>query len=408
MKTTNFDNPNTLQEKLFINLKELEKVENNFTKTDIETDISKDFMKKCLKSDMSIITHSGGFHPDEIYSIALIYIARIAIKNIMNHLKGDQYEYHKFCESDLHNVTRINFNYTNDDEGKNMYKNNLILDVLNGHFDHHHLDQNNVSMSNFKSIEPGVENPSNKMATFGSLWSAIGHIFDIPYQHDNHFNVYDLVYNKFIKRIDKRDLNGYTIESPMSDIISDVGIYMNESDFDFIMYDNYPETDIEYLKFKEAIMLAYKILKSVIYRAQGTMKSIIEVTGCNKCVYGKTPDGIAYLKILKNDKAPFIPLDICKYLSFEDKPIELVINENPVKRDNSYRILCVNSNILRFSENLIENPASGQTFVHPQGFMIAFESLEKLYDFLDNSYVYTYQHSDIKYIDDIPEKCLAC
>ena len=64
---------NNLNENIKVDMSYFDNMYNNFTKSEIDVEVSKTFVQDVItNSNFPIITHSGQFHADEIFSIALI------------------------------------------------------------------------------------------------------------------------------------------------------------------------------------------------------------------------------------------------------------------------------------------------------------------------------------------------
>ena len=83
-------------------------------------------------------------------------------------------------------------------------------------------------------------------------------------------------------------------------------------------------------------------------------------------------------------KEPKLKLEALKYVKVEGKtPPVILINEWPSDRDRTFRIICVDSEKVHFDPTLLNEPAPGQKFIHNGLFMITFETLESLYEFVN-------------------------
>ena len=325
--------------------------------------------------DSKIVTHSGRFHADEVFSIALVMILRTSFHNKGRDKSGDFLE--KFDPSvDLKQILirRPNGLDPNSEDDREIYKYYVVLDIENGHFDHHFKDQSEC---------PKDEN-GERLATIGQLWKAIGHIFDVPAKDYSGINVYERIW-EFLKPISQQDIYGpQKYKSPISQIISNINGY-TEYELDFV--DPCAE-DLQEAKFLEAVKMAYKILRQQIIREQLFVKSMIE-TGEKTDLYSFA-NGIGCCRIRnveEGEKEPKVDLEALRYMTVQDDPVMILINENPSDRDGTYRMIMVDSEKCKLSSDLLINPAPGQAFIHPDLFMITFKTLDDLRNFVEECFV---------------------
>lgn len=342
-----------------------------FTPTDIDISVHDGFLKEVIYNNFPIITHSGQFHADEVFSIALIMLARMSMVNSFSE------EHVQFKPAMLPNleITRRGEPLLNDEEGKMLYQNNLILDIKNGHFDHH--DPNHpqyCGINPFKRADDTSSHASDihNMATFGRLWKPIGPLFNIELNDPKivSFNVYDKVYWDLIDPIDRCDVYGPSAAySPYSLLISSMnGCSEMEIDFmkSFIEDDN--------VAFYEAIMMAYKILRLHVLKAQRFMESFNKLS-TDEIEIKDNGNGVKYLYVKPVEtgkKEPFIPLDAVQYIC--DGAIKMLVNANPAERDGAFRCVAVNSSKSPFDPAI--KGMNGVKFYHPQNFMVTFNSFE--------------------------------
>ncbi len=333
-----------------------------------------------------IITHSGQFHADEIMCVALILLIRDTIKfkqtgGDMIHSDLYRWNYEKIRDTVIRRPQGLN---PDDPKDVKLYRDCLVIDIENGHFDHHHKNQ-----AEAPRIEKG-DSETDRVASIGVLWQYLGHLFDIERDETvskdvPDINVYDRMWENFFLPISLLDVYGPNkFTSPVSQIISNINGY-TEFDFDFVI----PESmnpDPEYMKFIEAVLLAYKILRGQLIKEQNF---IIALYGMGSNPYIKMNSGdvpnVTIDQVPEGTKEPKVNIESLKYILIDgaDKPLVL-INKNPSDRDGSFRMICVDSEYAHFDKKLLDKPAKGQIFLHPALFMITFDSLENIDDFMSH------------------------
>lgn len=354
-----------------------------------------------------IITHSGTFHADEIFSIALIMLTRISYINKKLEDMGYKYSV-KFGKHHLINTVYRVPNIESIDNDVYENDNSIVIDLIGGHYDHHHANSNDKPTTKdldffelFENVEP--------VATFGALWNAIGYLYDIdnPYLK---MNCREKIYRDFIQPIDIVDCNGPRYaKSPVSRIISNLGDY-GAYEHNFVAYvpvKKNVKQNMTFLQsnFIEAVMLAYKILRDEIIRQQKVLSSVSDVY--KYCSFDTVP-------IMNDDGETFGKINVCSMNKLEDendmvsinietldyvkvKDIdesvetdipEIFINHNPNMRDKSYRFIVRDSTFIKLSNDIIKgNDVPGKVFAHPSGFMIIFDTDNHLNDFMKNIYI---------------------
>lgn len=356
------------------------------SKSKINTDSINDFVLINNLLYGKIITHSGQFHADEIMCVALILLIRDTIKfkqtgGDMIHSDLYRWNYEKIRDTVVRRPQGLD---PNDPKDVKLYKDCLVIDIENGHFDHHHKNQ-----AEAPRIEKG-DSETDRVASIGALWQYLGHIFDIERDESvskdiPDINVYDRMWENFFLPISLLDVYGPNkFSSPVSQIISNINGY-TEFDFDFVI----PESmnpDPEYMKFIEAVLLAYKILRGQLIKEQNFVAALYGM-GSNPYIKmnpGDVPN-VTIDHVPEGTKEPKLNIESLKYILIDgtDKPLVL-INKNPSDRDGSFRMICVDSEYAHFDKTLLDNPAPGQVFLHPALFMITFDSLEKLDDFISH------------------------
>ena len=375
---------NELIDNVKVNITYLECVEDiKFTPTDIDVTIPKRFLKDVIYDNYPIITHSGQFHADEVFSIALVMLARMSVANYLSK------EHIQFKPTMLPNlqIIRRGEPLLNDEEGKLLYQTSLILDIKNGHFDHHDINrQQFCGINPFKRVDDTSSHASDihNMATFGRLWKAIAPVFNIELIDPNivSFNVYEKVYWDLIDPIDRCDLNGQSAAySPYSQLISSMnGCSEMEIDFMklFIEYDD--------AAFYEAIMMAYKILRLHVLKAQRFMETFNRLcTDQIDVKANKNGDKYLYIKPVESGKKePFIPIDALQYVF--NGSIKMLVNANPSERDGAFRCVATNSAKNPFDPSIED--VTGVKFYHPQNFMVTFNTFEDQEAFVKSTVIH--------------------
>lgn len=353
-----------------------------------------EFVKR-FGENVPIYTHNGQFHADDAFSVALVFLVYV----MKNEYYDVQIKY--LLEPNL----KLRLNRVKECT-KEMYDSGIVLDLLNGHFDHH---MANDEDKHFFTDEHGEKDIT---ASFGTLWDVVGSMFNIDDMPEGiiNVNVKEKVYNDFIHLIDRADLYGpKKVNSPISKAISNMNSY-DEYDFDFVKSDDFSSmTDDEKqnLRFLEAVCFAYKILKDEIRKAQHLMLSLKNVGSNKNIMISANKNGVTYLlikEVEKGEKEPFVPLEALDYISIpwhkrtvDDsgevlyekviRKIDLLVNMNPSLRDGTYRAIAADSNKVPFDPKCHEH--AGVKFYHPQNFMITFETKEDLRNFVNEiSYRY--------------------
>lgn len=357
------------------------------SKSKINTKEINDFMLINNLLCGKIVTHSGQFHADEVMCVALIFLIRDVIK--FKQTGGDMVhsDLYRWCYYEKIKDTVIRRPQgldPNDPKDVKLYKECLVIDIENGHFDHHHKNQADAPRS-----EKG-DSEFDRVASIGALWQYLGHIFDIERDESvskdiPDINVYDRMWENFFLPISLLDVYGPNkFTSPVSQIISNINGY-TDFDFDFVITESM-NPDPDYKKFIEAVMMGYKILRGQLIKEQNFISSLYGM-GSNpyiKMNAGNIPN-VTIDQVPEGTKEPKVNIESLKYVLIDgaDKPLVL-INKNPSDRDGSFRMICVDSEYAHFDKKLLDNPAPGQVFLHPALFMITFDSLKNLDDFMSH------------------------
>lgn len=329
-----------------------------------------------------IVTHSGMFHADEVFSIALIYILRNATENKEVRCRETLYK-PLTPERILKEVKRIPSLTPGNEEDERLYKECLVLDLRNGHYDHHHENIDDVPSC-------VVDGKVTKLATIAQIWNDIGHLFNVGLSN----RVFQRIWESLILPISMQDQYGLKYRNPISEIISNINGY-TELDFDFVHIDEYADeytgelfesVDINNLKFAEAVMMAYKILHAKIVQEQLLSKCIDTILDDpNICFNTINNVKVCVIKKVEGVPEPRIKLEALKYLDVETP--DVLINEYESFRDGMYRVIMIDTDKVKIDQKFIKEPLKGQKFLHNQLFMITFDSIENLYEFINNSQV---------------------
>lgn len=384
------------KDNLFINFNELDMVRYDGTIShngEIEElkniDKSHDFIRKVIDpkwaNEMLIYTHSGRHHADECMAVALILLAR---NTIANQRDGKLYNINDICKNLGKYVKRVPSIDAIIDFDKSRC---VILDLKDGHYDHHHENQDNrldfpIPMGKFGS--------PNKCATFGALWNDIGRIFNIENVLAPNKNVWELML-KWIFPMDQQDNYGPNyMESPVSKIISNINSYS-----DFENYDDLDSSEIDF-RFVEAVKMSYTILRNEIMSTQKLVQSIKEVTEkCNiielstyhdfaKTAYEEEPiiTAVEIAAVKEGETAPMVMIDAVNNTIVEAKgqkviPI-MLINHNPDQRDGALRVVFGKYAKLNVT-GIKEKMGDKIKFIHPNGgFLVTFTNESDLLYFL--------------------------
>lgn len=376
----------TLYDNVKIDVGMVPTLKKKVSKSKINTETINDFVLINNLLYSKIITHSGQFHADEVMCVALVLLIRDTIKfkqtgGDMIHSDLYRWNYEKIRDTVVRRPQGLD---PNDPKDVKLYKDCLVIDIENGHFDHHHKNQ-----AEAPRIEKG-DSEFDRVASIGALWQYLGHLFDIERDESvskdiPNMNVYDRMWDNFFLPISLLDVYGPNkFSSPVSQLISNINGY-TDYDFDFVI----PESlnpDPDYMKFIEAVLFAYKILRGQLIKEQNFISSLYGM-GSNpyiKMNAGDVPN-VTIDQVPEGVKEPKVNIESLKYVLIDgaDKPLVL-INKNPSDRDGSYRMISVDSEYAHFDKNLLDKPAPGQLFLHPALFMITFDSLENLDDFMSH------------------------
>ena len=346
-----------------------------------------------IRGSSSAYTHCGGMHADEVFSTAAILLVKNTFIN--NEAVGSaEFVSTKQIKKFIKRVKSI-------DEVKDPMDKCIVLDLIDGHYDHHHKNQDNRKdyPDSILLNKAGWSKPV-KMATFGALWSDIGDIFNIEGVEVPNLNVKEIFLMRFILPMDQQDNYGpYYCSSPISKVISNMNSY---SDFEKgSEYNNFDELDFRFI---EAVKMAYTILRNELMSVQRLVQSINDIKNSDKVsfrnfgfisgggienFYTWPLTGIEIAKVPEGEKSPSIQMDAVNETVYEKDgnkfhPLFL-INKNPDQRDGMFRII-LGRYVKIDPKQAIDWCGDLIHFIHPNdGFLISFETEEKLESFL-NSY----------------------
>ncbi len=349
------------------------------------------YLQNLITKNATIYTHCGGLHADETFGSAFLILLRNTIDNsVSNSAKFITAEQIKTSVKRIKSIAEV----------KDPMDKCVVLDLLDGHYDHHH--KNPDERKDYPAsilINKSEWKKPIKMATFGALWSDFGHVFDLEGVKAPNLNVWEIFLARFILPMDQQDNYGpnYCM-SPISKVISNFNSY---SDFEKSSeYDNFEELDF---KFVEAVKMAYTILRNEIMSVQRLVQAIRDIkdsdmisfrnfgtmTGGDPGNFHKYPlTGIEIAKVSEEEKAPSIQMDAVNETVYEMHAQKFhplfLINKNPDQRDGMFRVVLgryIKIDPVRAMEwcgDLIH-------FIHPNdGFLISFESEEKMEEFMKN------------------------
>ena len=342
-----------------------------------------------------IYTHMGRFHADEVFSTALILLARNTIAN--NDAGMLEYITSAQIKSSVKRVKSIA-------DVTDPLDKCVVLDLLDGHYDHHH--KNPKDRKDYPDYYDDTRKEEwtkpLKMATFGALWSDIGHIFDLENVKTPNKNVWELILVRFILPMDQQDNYGPNYyEAPISKVISNMNTY---SDFEKgSEYDNFEELDFRFI---EAVKMAYTILRNEIMSMQKLVQSVKDIKE-NKNVsakyLGDVVDpyntsmcpiyGIEISKVNEGETAPIVMIEAVNETEIEcpggSRIVHphFIMNRNPDSRDGSYRLI-LGRYIKLDPKEVLEECGSLVKFIHPNdGFLVSFETEEKMEKFLNEHFL---------------------
>ena len=354
-------------------------------------DIKHKYLQDLITKKSTIYTHCGGLHADETFGSAFLILLRNTIENsISNSAKYITAEQIKTSVKRIKSIAEV----------KDPMDKCVVLDLLDGHYDHHH--KNPDERKDYPAsilINRSEWKKPIKMATFGALWSDFGHVFDLEGVKAPNLNVWEIFLARFILPMDQQDNYGpYYCPSPISKAISNFNSY---SDFEKSEdYDNFEELDF---KFVEAVKMAYTILRNEIMSVQRLVQAIMDIKDSDKVSFrnfgtitnGSVENfheypltGIEITKVPEGEKAPSIQMDAVNETVYEMNEQKFhplfLINRNPDQRDGMIRVILgryIKIDSMRARElcgDLIH-------YIHPNdGFLVSFETEEKMEKFLND------------------------
>lgn len=366
------------------------------------------YLQNLITKNNTIYTHCGGMHADETFSTALIILLRNTIDNsVSNSTKFITAEQIKNSVKRIKSIAEV----------VDPMDKCVVLDLLDGHYDHHHKNQDDrKDYPDSILIDKSEWKRPIKMATFGALWSDFGHVFDLEGVKTPNLNVWEIFLARFILPMDQQDNYGpYYCSSPISKVISNFNSYSEFEDFENLNMkstdkkeekkdENKKEKSIPLdFKFVEAVKMAYTILRNEVMSVQRLVQAIRDIKDSDKISFrnfgtmtGGDPGnfhkypltGIEIAKVPEGEKAPSIQMDAVNETVYEMHAQKFhplfLINKNPDQRDGMLRVVLGRYikidpvRAMEWSGDLIN-------FIHPNdGFLISFESEEKMEKFMKN------------------------
>lgn len=344
-------------------------------------DVTDPKIAKVIRWDTTIVTHNGGFHADDAFSVALT----ILVRELFHEQKYTIDELTKI----VYRTSRADQIIDMDKEALGLiarrdWENCLYLDLFGGDFDHHFTNPDDL-------ITVYKDDKKVTLATFGTMWheTTIGAAFNNSFKVRRAtidkvglLPVHESVFWKNIRSIDNRDNYGPSIESPISDIIAHMNL--NESDDNIIKVPS--EEPLEgaeaishqqFENFLNAVLVAKNILQGWIIQEQNVFNTL-ENLEKSKVHFETNESGFKYL-VVEEGKKVYINTEIVKTI-YPD--VKVLINENPDSRDGSFRAITIDSETWKFPAELIDSPAEGQKFIHGQRILMSFDTLEHLRTFM--------------------------
>lgn len=284
------------------------------------------------KEEANLITHSGTFHPDDVFST--MFLSKIIDNPV---------------------VARVN-----SIEGVNS--NAIVYDIGYGKFDHHQVD------AKYRS-------EFIKYSSFGLLWQEFGRIYIDTLECLDKEKLFNAIDEKLITQIDAID-NGYfpkiTTEYKITDIDKIIDLFNPAFDEDV-------DTDI---KFLEAVNIAQIIFDRLVYKENSLIRAsfIVEESIPN------VKNNILYLE-------NYVPYKEAIFNSTkkEAKEIKVVIlpsnrggyNVKPmtVSKDSKEFVVNFPECFLGLKDEELQRVSGIKTakFVHSNGFIASCETLEDAY-----------------------------
>lgn len=325
-----------------------------------------------------IITHSGAFHADEIFAIAAIFIARIAMWNT-KHPENQLRLTEQMIRNSVERKARLDVNSEVDE--MNCYQGALALDIKDGHWDHHRRDNEVLHLGETDLFYEGA-NPNQQMAAMGCTWRAIGKLFNIETEDPELKDmVYQKVYRNFLQDIDLQDTLGpKAYRSPISFMISNMNAY---TELERNIVQSGEKKDLPD-NFVEAILLGYSILRAEIFRVQNIVRGAITAKDVCEFVDNGTHCYVRIPKVSEGQDEPMINLESLEMIDINGKTPQFLVNENPDKREGAVRLIMVDSSKACIKEKYLDEPVEGKLFLHPARFLMTFKDVESLNKFLEN------------------------
>ena len=361
-----------------------------------------------------IITHNGSFHADEVFSVALVLL-------ILEQTRADfrPVSFRTLTQLirripivSLENINKeTEMTFTSMEEALN---NTLILDLADGHYDHHKNAINIDSACDMvidKALTAKYENYRKndkcppRFATFGLLWRDVAPLFEILDSKElkrsgkeDKLSVGYRLYTDMIFKMDQVDNYGPNCgySSDFSLLISQFN-YLDQSYTESCYEYNIPEVynthNLPY-NFIYAVQVAYGILKSSILRAQKQVESYLKIErfGITSFdVAGRTFGYVTVPKAPEGVRPETINRAVAAEYEDNDVKCDMILDLNPSERDGSIVLTMIDTNRIRFDSYFMKHNAGviGLNFVHFSGFMATFKTEEYARAFIQdiNKYI---------------------
>jgi uncharacterized UPF0160 family protein len=371
---------------------------------------------KFFKKDFVIITHSGQFHADDVFCVALTYILYVLTDfrddfqfNIIK-CKKNIYE---FINDHVIRVPTIDDAFAKYGWLKKSDKNIVVFDIVGGHYDHHcvkkdipqmtfdDLRKADIELNDFKHLYKNdkslaaYDTDSYKLCSFGQLWQHIGRGFNyeftnLPEKSENNelyrklidLSVFSKIFKEYALPISLVDLNGpKNWNNPISRVIANCN-----RDSEFFEFAG---------GFYEAVRMAVSMLYGEINNIQNQCEILDDVYGklnhsgtewayVSEFAYDK--DKLSYI-VIPDGCDMNINLSTLEYIYVRNSDGKItnplfIFNQNPSTRDGSYRIVFGSRMVL--NKQCIDNIGVKYKFCHEAGFMITFETIKDAQDFIES------------------------
>lgn len=335
--------------KIYFNFGKLNNLPYNGTDGNLLT--NEKLVSKLLHGD--IVVHSGIFHADDVFAVALV----ILIRNLYG--------------SKDNKIIRIPKT-----EDLESFKDPLVMDLLGGQYDHHmtenqkkYRDKNSVlsDLLDTKYSYFASKHEKFPFASFGALWNNVGCLFQPNVRASNiKLDITKKFDSNFIFTIDMQDNFGPAdISSPLSRVISNFNTLDGDQDE----------------KFRKAVDFAIPILESEIKVEQSEIEALslvseLELKGISNNKYLVIPESNDYNRVNQSV--------VNDYINESGETPDFIINLNPSPRDGSIRMLTVHGFVLSSESILNSRKSPDCVFTHNAGFLSTWKSLDSLMNFINS------------------------